>query len=71
MAEDKGQKDLNKHPFKRQPQEKNKDKDDNNDNDDKTYSDCEVVEMSKKGTQHVSNAVSHVKWMAEQSAKRQ
>ena len=71
MGKHKGQKDPNKHPFQRQAQEKDKDKEDNNDNDDRTDSDCKVVEMSKKDTQHLSNAVSHVKCMAEQSAKRQ
>ena len=59
MAEDKGQKDPNKHPFQRQQEEKGKHKDDNND--DKTDSDCEVVDISKKDNQCLSNAVSHVK----------
>ena len=35
MAEDKGQKDPDKHPFKRQQEKKDKHKDDNNNNDDK------------------------------------
>ena len=71
MSENKGQKDPNMHPFQSQQPEKDKDKDDNNNNDDKTDSDCEVVEMSKKDTQCLSNAVSHVKWMAHEMAKRQ
>ena len=66
MSENKGQKDPNKHPF--QSQQPEKDKDNNNNN--KTDSDCEVVEMSKKDTQHLSNAVSHVKCMAHETAKR-
>ena len=62
MAENKGQKDPNKHPFQRQQEEKDKHKDDNNNNNnDKTDSDCEVVEMSKKDTQCLFNAVRHVK----------
>ena len=68
MAENKGQKDPYKHPFQRQQEEKDKHKDDNNNNE-KTDSDCEIVEMSKKDTQHLSNAVSHVKWMAQEMAK--
>ena len=69
MAENKGQKDPNKHPFQRQQEEKDKHKDDNNNNDDKTDSDSQVVEMSKKDNQHLSNAVSHVKWMAQETQK--
>ena len=65
MDEDKAKKDPRKHLFQGQ----DKDKDDNND--DKTDSDCEVVEMSVKDTKRVSNAVSHVKWMAQEMAKRQ
>ena len=67
MDEDKAKKDPSKHSFQGQ----DKDKDDNNDNDDKTDSDCGVVEMSVKDTEHVSNVVSHVKWMAQEMAKRQ
>ena len=71
MFENKGQKDPNKHPFQSQQPEKDKDKDDNNNNDDKTDSDCKVVEIGKKDTQHLSNAVTHVKWRAHEMAKRQ
>ena len=71
MSENKGQKDPNKHPFQSQQPEKDNDKDDDNNNNDKTDSDCEVVEMSKKDTQCLSNAVNHVKWMAHETAKRQ
>ena len=58
MAEQKDQKDPTKHPSQKQ--------DKNDDNNDKSDSDCE---MSKKDTEHLSKAVSHVKWMAHETAK--
>ena len=69
MAEEKGKKDPSKQPFQRQQPDKDKD-DNNNNNNNKTNSDCNIVEINKKDTQRLSNVVSHVKWMAEQYAKR-
>ena len=66
MGEKKGQKDPTKHPF--QKQDKKDDNDDDNNNNNKSDSDCQMTEQE---TQCLSEAVSHVKWMAQETAKHQ